>query len=162
MAGPRPADTPPCSVGSPPTPTAASPPPRHADKQLADREEDAYRYVNRVLALIRSQLQAAAHGRFLEDFGPDALDLWPAHLQSLGLTAPLHPRTLWGLIAIALEHGHPVVGQTLDTPADFEWNQHRNRAAGEWHPGPGRVALAGHGHIVVPPPVNPEQRAPRM
>ncbi|WP_212815100.1 MULTISPECIES: OmpH family outer membrane protein [unclassified Mycolicibacterium] len=125
---------------------------RREERRRAD--DEIYRYVNAVAAVIRDEQETRAKARFLEDYGHDASDLWPAHLKSLGLPEnPIHPRTLWGLIAIAMEHGHPVIGQTLESLADYAWTEHQNRAPGEWHPERGRpVNLSGYGHIMIPMP----------
>lgn len=125
---------------------------RREERQKAD--DAIYRYVNAVLVVLRREQENAAKTRFVDDYGLDAMDLWPAHLKSLGLPEdPIHRRTLWGVIAIALQHGHPVVGQRLDSLADYAWTEHHNKAPGEWHPERGRaVDVSGYGHIVVPEP----------
>ena len=115
------------------------------------REAEAYRYSRPIERAILAQQVAEARARFEEDYGSDSDDLWPAHLESLGLRVPIHPRELWGLVADALDHGHPVVGQTLDQLADFAEEQ-KNRAPGEWHPGRGRVDVKEYGDLVVPEP----------
>lgn len=52
-----------------------------------------------------------------------------------------------------MEHGHHVIGQTLESLADYAWTEHQNRAPGEWHPERGRpVDLSGYGHIMIPMP----------
>lgn len=111
----------------------------------------AQRYVPGIQSAIVARQHAQARARFDEDFGTDAADLWPKHIETLDLASPIHQRTLWGLVAIALEHDHPIVGQTLDALADHALT-HANRAPGEWHPGRGRIDLAGYGDIVVPEP----------
>ncbi|MEH0110643.1 hypothetical protein V6N00_13105 [Tersicoccus sp. MR15.9] len=123
------------------------------------RDAEAYRYSRPVEALIRAEIEAAAKERFFEDYGAGAEDLWEAHLKTLPQRQPIHPRELWGLVAIALDHGHPVVGQSLDQLADHAWS-HRNKAPGEWHPARGRIDLKGYGHIIVPepPPVGDEDQ----
>jgi len=125
---------------------------RREERRKAD--EEIYRYINAVAAVIRTEQENRAKARFVEDYGNDASDLWQAHLKSLGLPEnPIHPRTLWGLIAIAMEHGHPVIGQTLESLADYAWTEHQNRAPGEWHPERGRpVDLSGYGHVMIPMP----------
>ncbi|PBA68979.1 hypothetical protein [Mycobacterium avium] len=125
---------------------------RQEERKKAD--DAIYRHVNNVLAVIRGEQENTAKARFVEDYGPDAMDLWPAHLKSLSLPEnPIHPRNLWGVIAIALQHGHPVVGQRLASLADYAWNTHHNKAPGEWHPDPGRpVDMSGYGHITIPDP----------
>lgn len=122
---------------------------REAKKQ--ELERSAYRYSRPVEKLIRDRQVAAIRVRFDEDYGVESVDLWPAHLKSLDLMAPIHPRDLWGLVAIAQDHGNPVVGQSLGQLADFAWSKN-NRAPGEWHPGRGRMDLKGYGDIIVPEP----------
>lgn len=120
------------------------------------REAEAYRYSRPIEQAILERQVADARARFDEDYGPNSDDLWPAHLESLGLRAPIHPRELWGIVAIALDHGHPVVGQTLDQLADFAIEQ-KNRAPGEWHPGHGRVDVKEYGDLIVPEPHSDEE-----
>ena len=115
------------------------------------REAEAYRYSRPIEQAILARQIAEARARFEEDYGPSSDDLWPAHLESLGLRAPIHPRELRSLVAIALDHDHPVVGETLDQLADFAIDQ-ENRAPGQWHPGRGRVDVKEYGNLVVPKP----------
>ncbi|CAM5531781.1 hypothetical protein [Leifsonia shinshuensis] len=107
-------------------------------KQRDERAAAAYRYSRPLEDIIRARQEQAAHDRFVEDFGANAEDLWPAHLASLNLSAPIHSRDLWGIIAAALEHGHDVVGRTLADLAELAW-QHQNQAGGGVaHPQPRR------------------------
>jgi len=132
-----------------------------ADEERARRieiEQRAYRYSTPVEALIRERMVEQAHERFVEDYGPDAEDLWPAHLDTLKLPAPLHARTLWGLVAIALKHGHPVAGQTLGQLAEFAW-ANGNQAPGEWHHH-GRVDVGDWADLVVPEPADDDRETP--
>ncbi|EQM74895.1 hypothetical protein [Microbacterium maritypicum] len=133
-----------------------------ADEEREQRraaEAAAYAYSQPIEARIEEQIIAQAKARFIEDFGADALDLWPAHLKTLKLRNPIHSRTLWGVVAIALAHGHPVVGQTLDQLADFAW-QHENKAPGEWHPPRSRVDFGDFGSIIVTEPASDEDEQP--
>lgn len=114
-------------------------------------EAEVYRYSRPIERAILARQIADARARFNEDYGRESDDLWPAHLESLGLRVPIHPRELWGLVATALDHGHPVIGQTLGQLADFAEEQ-KNRAPGEWHPGRGRVDVKEYGDLVVPEP----------
>lgn len=115
------------------------------------RDSVVYQYVDAVQGLIRAQQETTAKTRFLEDYGRDAMDLWPAHLETLKIKEPLHRRTLWGLIAIAMLNEHPFVGQTLEALADSAWSEHKNSAPGEWHPNQfGPEDVGEWGHIRVP------------
>lgn len=122
------------------------------------REAEAYRYSRPIEAAIYERQVAEVRARFDEDYGTEAADLWPAHLKSLNLTAPIHPRMLWGLVAIALDHGHPVVGQTLDELADVAIEQN-NRAPGGVAPRSERVDVKDYGDLIVPEPET-EQEGP--
>lgn len=124
-----------------------------AQRQVrAEFERRVNSYVEPIMETIRDTQREAAKARFVEDFGPDAMDLWPAHLGSLRLADPLHQTDLWALIAISLTHGHPVDGVALAALADVA-RHHGNQAPGEWHPRltRGRVDVGEYGHITVPP-----------
>lgn len=121
-----------------------------------DREATVDRYVRPIQSLIAARREAAIRARFVEDFGDNADDLFAAHLKTLNLTTdPVHPRTLWGLVTIALDHDHPVAGQTLASLNEFAL-AHGNNAHGEWHPDRGLQDLAGYGDVIVPDPT-PDQ-----
>lgn len=122
---------------------------REDRQRVKDRDTMLYRYVDAVSALIEQRRTAAIREKFLLDYGPDADDLWEAHLASQPHAVPVHPRTLWGLLAIAHEHGEPFVGKTLDALSDFAL-AHNNRAPGEWRPDHGRQDMGAYGDIVVP------------
>lgn len=85
------------------------------------REAKAYRHSNPIMRLIRARCETEIRARFIEDYGPDADDLWPAHLKSLPARAldPIHPRTVWALVERSLAHEAPVTGRTLAELADF-------------------------------------------
>lgn len=127
---------------------------RKAERAERDRiAREAYRYSEPVAKLIRESIENDAKVRFFEDYGPDAEDLWPAHLASLKIADPIHQRTLWGIVAIALTYGHPVAGQTLGTLADYAWNEHENTSSiGEWHPEHRRLDMHGFDDLVIPEP----------
>lgn len=127
-------------------------------KQVEDRRREvaAYRYVRPVQALIMAKVHQEARERFEDDYGRDADDLWDAHLASLNLSDPIHPRTFWGLFAIRLERGLPITGETLGSLADYAHTEANNRAPGEWHPGRGRQDLQGYDDLIVPEP-EPEE-----
>lgn len=112
-------------------------------------ETEAYRYVRLIETTIMTLLEAKAHERFLEDYGHDADDLWAGHLTSLHLRNPIHPRTLWGLIAQRIERDESPIGATLGELAK-EAYERGNRAPGEWHPDPGVQNLHGFDDVVVP------------
>lgn len=105
----------------------------------AEHDRMIRRHVDVIMQRIRADVVAAARARFVADYGPDALDLWPAHLESLALTDPVSARVVTGVVAAALRDGRPVVGRTLDSLVGR-------------HAQGGRVDLAGMGHIVVPDP----------
>jgi len=119
---------------------------RAAESRVSD---EAQKYVAPVMESIRERMESAVRARFEEDFGPDADDLWPAHLAALGLRDPIHSRDVWGIIAIAIQHGEPVVGRTLAELAESA-RSHRNIAPGEWHPDRGAVDVKEYGDVVVP------------
>lgn len=119
-------------------------------RRAAAAAQDAYAYSTPLVAIIRERAEAAAHQQFLQDFGSTAEDLWPAHLKSLQLPDPIHPRLLWGLVKIAQEHDHPVVGQTLAELSQFA-DSVGNRPQGEWHH-QGTIDVAEFGDVVVPDP----------
>lgn len=104
------------------------------------QEAEAYRYSTPMQATIHEQQVTAARERFLDDYGHDAQDLWAAHLASLDLRDPIHPRDLWSLVASALAGGHPVAGQTLE-----QLKAHAGEAGR-------RIDLKEYGHLVVPDP----------
>lgn len=112
------------------------------------RDKVLYAYVEAVQEMILARLTEETRTRFLEDYGPDAEDLWEAHLKSRDLRSPIHNRTLWGLFAIAHERGEPVVGRTLADLADAA-HRHGNQAPGEWHPDRGVQDMHGYGDLVV-------------
>lgn len=115
--------------------------------QRRKREADIYRYSTPTHQRIVAARTQALHDRFVEDFGADAEDLWPAHLASLPekTRVPAHPRDVWTLIACALDHGHTPDGMSL---ADL--------AAEHKQPMPGQSYLQGRfdtgdfGAITVP------------
>lgn len=115
-------------------------------------EDRAYRHVQPILEGIRAAQVAAARAEFDVDYGQDASDLWPRHLESLRLRDPIHPRRLWGIIATCLRNGEPVVGRSL---ADVSQAAARydNRAGGEWHPERGVQDMGAYGDFIVPEPV---------
>lgn len=115
------------------------------------REAEAGRYLRPIEQAILAQQVAEARKRFVEDYGPDSDDLWPAHLESLGLRNPIPPGELRRLIIIALKHGHPLVGQTLDQLADFAVEQAK-QSPDTWHFGHARVDVKDYGDLVVPEP----------
>lgn len=86
-----------------------------------DHEQQAYRYSTPTYELICAHREADLKARFLQDYGTDAEDLWPAHWNSLpqGTRLPIHPRTVWSLVSCALKHGHDVAGMTLNELADI-------------------------------------------
>lgn len=109
------------------------------------REAEAYRYSQPVADAIEARLVTEARARFDEDYGPDADDLWDAHLASLNLQCPIHPRDLWSLMDAALAAGRPIVGQTLGQLADAAFSEGRQR-----------VDLKGQESIIVGEP-EPEE-----
>ncbi|BDZ52326.1 hypothetical protein GCM10025867_51340 (plasmid) [Frondihabitans sucicola] len=112
----------------------------------------AHRYVTATWALIDARQQAAAHVRFVEDFGTDAEDLWPAHLKSLNLKKPLKNDAVDDLVRSALDHDDALVGQTLQQLAD---TRHEHGLAEErWTPT--KVDVGDYGDIVVPALDEPE------
>ena len=117
-------------------------------KALSD---DAYRYVNAITAIIADRVRAEAYERFVEDYGTESRDLWPAHEKQLK-TKPIHPRTIWGVVAIALEHGEDVAGRTLGELAESAHANHQNKAPGEWHPDRGAQNMGEFADVVVPDP----------
>ena len=125
---------------------------REEEQQRRALEAEAQQYVPGVLAKIRARQVAAVRARFEDDYGRDADDLWDAHLKSLNLPQPLHQREVWGLVAIALQHGEPVAGRTLQDLADNA-RRHSNNAPGEWHPNSGGVRPGEYGDILVEAPV---------
>ncbi|MGN7186984.1 hypothetical protein [Microbacterium enclense] len=120
-------------------------------QQKREREAEAQEYVPGILDLIRGRQIGAVRARFEQDYGRDADDLWDGHLKSLGLTDPIHSRDLWGIVAIALDHGEQVVGRTLRDLADSAL-AHGMDAPGEWHPRSTGVDVGVYGDIIVPMP----------
>lgn len=131
-----------------------------SDDERAAFAAEADRYAAPVIAQIEQQVTAAAHARFVEDYGTNAEDLWPAHQKTLKLDRhPLHPRTVQGLIAISLKDDQPVVGKTLGALADYA-SEHGNAPGFEWHPtftpGTDRVNLNGYDALTIPEPPTDE------
>lgn len=120
--------------------------------RVESRERDVlvYRYVRRVQGLIMSRLEGDARERFTEDYGAGADDLWESHLKSLGLSSPIHDRTLWGLFTIRVLAGLPVAGVSLGELARYAYEEARNDAQGEWHPEYGVQNMHGWDTLVVP------------
>lgn len=114
------------------------------------QERTVYRWVEPTLRAIAEEVEAVAWVEFVADYGADAHDLWPSQREQVN-TKPVHPRTLWGLFTIALDHGHPITGQTLDALNEHA-RAHGNRARGEWHPERGLQDLHGFGGVRVPDP----------
>lgn len=125
-----------------------------------DRDRTAYRWVEPILRLIETRAEDAAREEFIADYGSDSMDLWPAHRDRLDIQSPIHARTLFGIIAIALDHHHPVTGQTLDQLADHALSRN-NDARSEWHPSPGKQDMKGYGDLVVPEPQHEDEPIPR-
>lgn len=125
-----------------------------------DRDRTAYRWVEPILRLIETRAEDAAREEFIADYGSDSMDLWPAHRDRLNIQSPIHARTLFGIIAIALDHHHPVTGQTLDQLADHALSR-GNDARSEWHPSPGKQDMKGYGDLVVPEPQHEDDPIPR-
>lgn len=139
-----------------------------ADDERAAFAAEANRYTGPVVDLIRQQVTDAAHARFVEDYGPNAEDLWPAHLKTLNLERQLlHPRTVQGIIAISLRADRPVIGRTLGELADYA-SEHGNAPGFEWHPTyiagvtprSHRVDLNGFDSLTVPNPPSEETSEP--
>ncbi len=118
-----------------------------AHRTAREREVDGY--VEPVLALIRDQIETAAKTRFVDDFGPGAEDLWPAHLRSLNLTDPVRPHELRDLIRTAIGLGHAVAGQTLGALLDVAGRHHDPTLR---RPDAQNNALGDFARIVVPTP----------
>lgn len=125
-------------------------------KTRDERNRVAYLYVEAIQSLIRAQVEAEVHEKFVADFGAEAEDLWPDHLAGLTFRSPIHDRDLWGLIAIPMKHGHSFVGQTLDALADYAVEKGM-KAPGEWHPDP-RVDTKTYGDLVVPEVSDPDAK----
>lgn len=123
------------------------------EKEENERISDAaYRYVAAVQALITEARAAEIRERFLEDYGTNAEDLWEDHLAQANTRSPIHDRSLWGIFAIRIQRGLPIVGQRLGDLRDYARDEARHAAPGEWHPEPRGVNLSGHEGIVVPEP----------
>lgn len=84
---------------------------REREKELL---EHVAPYVRAVQALIAAQVEGDAKARFVEDYGPDAMDLWEGHRKALRLnTEPLKSHVLTQCFARAVREGKPVVGRAL-------------------------------------------------
>lgn len=121
------------------------------DRRIA-RDQIINQHVELLTAAMVEVRNKPIHDRFIVDYGPGAEDLWPTHLATLKLPdSPVHPRELWGLMAIAHEHGQPYVGRTLAELAELAAT-HKYLAPGEWHTGARDIArwIGTYGHIVVP------------
>lgn len=123
------------------------------DRIEKDRiNDEAYRYVRAVKKPIIEGRIARVRERFLEDYGTNAEDLWEDHLAQANTNAPIHDRDLWGIFAIRLQRGLPIVGERLGDLRDYARDGARHDAPGEWHPDRGGVNLKGYDDIIVPEP----------
>ena len=79
-------------------------------------------------------------------------DLWEAHLKSLRLDDPFHPRDTWSLMHSALSVGVNPVGMTLSDLAELDFT-HRSSAPRSWSARtPQKLDVGEYGDIVVPEP----------
>lgn len=130
----------------------------HEESRARDRF--IYRYVYQLTERMRVDRDRELRARFDEDYGLGASDLWEGYLAGLKLDEnPVHARMLWGLLAIAVQHGEEIEGRSLADLANTA-AAHRYQAPGEWHTNAGDVAkwLPAYGSMLVPSV--PAERSP--
>lgn len=89
---------------------AASEERRRLDRE---REKAVYRTVSPLMEAMSAVQEENALRTFIEDYGPDSMDLWPRHLESLKLQDPTHPRCLHDVLAGAGAPEKDLSGKTL-------------------------------------------------
>lgn len=122
------------------------------EEQQAQREKlsaRSYRYVAAVQAIIMERRRDEEREKFVEDYGPNADDLWAQHLAAQHTDSPVHDRTLWGIIGSRIMRGGDPAGVTL-AALNEECHEYGNVAPGAWHPTSGLQNLKGYDDIVVP------------
>lgn len=105
-------------------------------------------YVTAIVTHTREQQIAAAHTRFIEDFGHGAQDVWEHHLSTLRLPEIAHPGDVEIVLASALVAGEEIVGRTLGDLADA--NEQRPRFSER------RVVFTEEAAALIVPDVNTE------
>ncbi|SHU65462.1 Uncharacterised protein [Mycobacteroides abscessus subsp. abscessus] len=91
-------------------------------------------------AAVLAAAEHKAKARFLEDYGPGALDLWPAHLKSLKLATPVSRDTIWDLVSAAINKDVDPAGRALTSLTELFTGSRRARL---------EEALGDFGHITV-------------
>jgi len=112
-----------------------------AGEAAQKRRMEAERYATGLLNAVIARQNASAHARFVEDYGADAEDLWPAHLKALNLRPPIDLYEVTDVIENALDHDRSVVGETLGDLVDRLTYTPRKT-----------MVIDGYEDIVCPPP----------
>lgn len=114
------------------------------DQDIAQQRRDRIdAFVSPTFAAVRAAAEHKAQERFVQDYGPGALDLWPAHLKSLKLAAPVARDTIWDLISEAINRDIDPAGRTLNSLTELFTGTRRDKTA---------AALGDYGHITVDSP----------
>lgn len=116
----------------------------------AEYEATGYRHSVPIMRAIWERHLNTERARFLEDYGHDAEDLWQRRQPTIK-DPTIHPRDLWGLCRIALDHDHPVTGQTLEQLTIFAATVGNKPAQGEWHHR-GDISVEPYDDVIAPPP----------